>query len=297
MTTFFTYNNLTMIMVNFPPSIALVADFENWSEFEDQQIKILKNLATEKGLKTTLLVPVASDYNPGLWNQENIKLLAKQAEVDFVIFYVIHKMMGQTPASTIYENLANFLNLQEILIAKNFQTRCYEKFNTTFFSQHWGERCHVELDYAQHQTNPALLTVLQTNDFKKFHQLSGLHFCFSSRVVHGKQKGRTIGYPTINLLTPESLLISRGVYACEVSITGIEEKIIGAGFYWENELNQDLFEIFLLDFDQDVYGRKVDVEIKAKIREPETFDSLELLKAALTRDVEQTRKVFLQNEK
>jgi riboflavin kinase/FMN adenylyltransferase len=107
-------------------------------------------------------------------------------------------------------------------------------------------------------------------------------------VVRGDGRGRELGFPTANLDVPEGLLVPPdGVYAgwaldrrAAVSIgtnphfDGVERRV----------------EAHLLDFDDDLYGQRLVVEIWAPIREQRRFDSLEELVAAIGDDVAQTRR-------
>jgi riboflavin kinase/FMN adenylyltransferase len=106
-------------------------------------------------------------------------------------------------------------------------------------------------------------------------------------VVRGDGRGRELGFPTANLDLPEGLLVPPdGVYAgwardrrAAVSIgtnphfDGVERRV----------------EAHLLDFDDDIYGERLVVELWAPLREQRRFDSLEDLVAAISGDVEQTR--------
>nr|WP_237243765.1 deoxyribonuclease IV [Spiroplasma clarkii] len=229
-------------------------------------------------MQTTLLVPFDSYYNPGLWNQENIKILASKVQVDLVIFYAINPMFAKLEDNEIYQDLANSLNLKKIMVADNFQDRVCQRLNTLFCKSFWKESCQIVGDFQTKPTPILLIDLLAQAQFKEFKEHSGLDFCFSALVSHGKKLGRQLGFPTINLLTPQRLPLNDGVYACQVKITGVDSLLKGAGFYWKNELDQEVFEINLLDFDQEVYDRKVDVKVIAKIREPIKFTQLEDLK-------------------
>ena len=106
-------------------------------------------------------------------------------------------------------------------------------------------------------------------------------------VVRGDGRGRELGFPTANLDIPEALLVPPdGVYAgsardrhAAVSIgtnphfAGVERRV----------------EAYLLDFDGDLYGQRLVVEIWSAIREQRRFDSLEELVAAIGADVQRTR--------
>jgi riboflavin kinase / FMN adenylyltransferase len=107
-------------------------------------------------------------------------------------------------------------------------------------------------------------------------------------VVRGDGRGRELGFPTANLDVPEGLLVPPdGVYAgwshdrrAAVSIgtnphfDGVERRV----------------EAHLIEFDGDLYGERLVVELWSKIREQRRFDSLEELVAAIDDDVERTRK-------
>lgn len=109
-------------------------------------------------------------------------------------------------------------------------------------------------------------------------------------VVRGDGRGRELGFPTANLDVPSDLLVSPdGVYAgwahdrrAAISIgtnphfDGIERRV----------------EAFLLDFDGDLYGERLVVEIWSQIREQRRFDSLEELVAAIGGDVERTHRAI-----
>ncbi|AHI52894.1 riboflavin kinase [Spiroplasma culicicola] len=285
MTSIFTYNNLSMIMLHLQESVALICDFENWCEFENQQIEKLKLIAKENNLSTTLLVPIAGDTNPGLWNQNNIGTKAKEFKIDQVIFYVIHPMMKLLDEQSLYQNLHGFLNLKKILKPKHYTSRIAQAFNSQFFEKMWKEDFILGDNFLEKKTDPILIGMLYANQFEQFYKATGLKYQFSARVVEGKKLGRQLGYPTINLLTPDLIPVNKGVYACDVYIEHLDQHFLGAGCYWKNELDQDVFEIFLLDFDKEIYGWKVDVTIIEKIRDSIPVTSIQHLKELLAGDV------------
>ncbi len=109
-------------------------------------------------------------------------------------------------------------------------------------------------------------------------------------VLHGDQTGRTIGFPTINLQT--SIIeknmphLEKGVHAARVKIHNKEYS--GALYFGprvvKNESN-NVLEIFVLDFDQEVYGEKIKFEIVQFVRPIMNFDSLEELKTQIRNDI------------
>ncbi|MHC5560776.1 riboflavin kinase [Kocuria sp. U4B] len=111
-------------------------------------------------------------------------------------------------------------------------------------------------------------------------------------VEHGDARGRTIGFPTANLPLPGSG-IEDGVWAAQVRI-GAEEWAVAAvsvgrrRTFYTGE-GPRLLEAHLLDFDGDLYGRTMQVELTAKLRGQQGFSSVQELTEQLHRDVEATR--------
>jgi len=106
-------------------------------------------------------------------------------------------------------------------------------------------------------------------------------------VVHGDGRGRELGFPTANLYVPEVLLVPPdGVYAG----SALEHRAavsIGTNPHFDGVERR--VEAHLLEFDGDLYDRRLVVEIWSRIREQRRFDSLEELVIAIGDDVERTR--------
>ena len=117
------------------------------------------------------------------------------------------------------------------------------------------------------------------------------------RVIKGDQTGRTIGFPTINLL-PAILddrisTLEKGVHAAWVKI---DSKLYKGALYYgprvvKNETH-DVLEIHILDFDDVVYGDTVSFQIKEFVRPIMDFESLEELKDQITKDILTVRKLL-----
>ena len=123
----------------------------------------------------------------------------------------------------------------------------------------------------------------------------GYNYFFSGTVIHGKKLGRTIGFPTANLKIEESykLIPAIGVYAVKCFIGN--ERINGMLNIGTNPTveGQNLsIEVHLFDFDEDLYGQKIRVELIKHIRDEQKFASLDELKAQLHKDQLFARQLF-----
>jgi riboflavin kinase/FMN adenylyltransferase len=121
-------------------------------------------------------------------------------------------------------------------------------------------------------------------------ELLGAPFQLCGEVVHGDERGRGLGFPTANLIPDEALVCpGHGVYACladgrpaAVSIGVRPTFQTGRG---------ELIEAYILDFDGDLYGRKLRLDFLARLRGERRFQTPEALIEQMHNDVERTREI------
>ncbi len=114
---------------------------------------------------------------------------------------------------------------------------------------------------------------------------------YKSKVIEGKKVGRTIGFPTINLENPDLLEgKKRGVYTVLVKI---ENNTYYGMLYFGPRLvlneKKDILEIYILDFDKDIYGDTVSFQLIGFIRQPENFSGLSSLAKQLSLDCQKAQ--------
>lgn len=127
----------------------------------------------------------------------------------------------------------------------------------------------------------------------------GYPYMLTGTVVKGKQLGRTLGYPTANIYVPEryKLIPAIGIYVVEVKVNN--QKYYGMLSIGTNPTvggTEKTIEVFIFDFNQDIYKEEISVYFLTKIREEEHFESLELLVEALKKDEIYSRN-FIKNLK
>lgn len=112
---------------------------------------------------------------------------------------------------------------------------------------------------------------------------------FTGKVISGKQRGRELGFPTANVCVEE--YVDPGVWAGWVRIcigeyspiTQEGKKEYRSAIYVQPEGR--LLEAHILEFDGDLYGKRIEITLEKKIRDPQIFDSVELLKKQIAKDV------------
>ena len=103
--------------------------------------------------------------------------------------------------------------------------------------------------------------------------------------MHGRQLGRELGFPTANMEVADADTIESGVYESYVEIDGVEYKAMSnLGSNPSVGGGPRHLETHIFDFSGDLYGRRLRVELRRKIRDERKFDSLEELQRQIERD-------------
>lgn len=132
---------------------------------------------------------------------------------------------------------------------------------------------------------------LATGDFDAASRLLGRPYTISGRVVRGERLGRTLGYPTANLRFGRRTPPLSGIFAVRVHGLGPGPMPAVASFGTRPTVGgrELLLEAHLFDFDGDLYGRRIEVEFVARLRDEQTFADLPTLVAQMHRDAAQAR--------
>jgi riboflavin kinase / FMN adenylyltransferase len=128
---------------------------------------------------------------------------------------------------------------------------------------------------------------LQQGDIEVANELLGRPYPISGVVVKGKQLGRTLGFPTANLEVKENykLVPANGVYAVKVKLRGqLGDGILNIGIRPTIDGTHRTIEVHLFDFDQDIYGERLQILLHKFIRPEKKFESLDALVAQIKED-------------
>lgn len=135
---------------------------------------------------------------------------------------------------------------------------------------------------------------LARGDFGMVERLLGRPYRMCGRVAHGDKLGRTLGVPTANVHLHRLATPLHGVYVVEVAGLGPVAVAGVASIGNRPAVNGErtLLEVHLFDFDREIYGRYIEVGFLRKLRDERNFDSLDELKLAMQRDIDQARAWF-----
>jgi len=121
-------------------------------------------------------------------------------------------------------------------------------------------------------------------------------FCLKGKIVKGKQIGRSIGYPTANILIDNKwkLLPTDGSYAVWAEVDGQKYKaMMNIGFNPTFPPDKRTVEVHILDFNEDIYGKEMRVSVVQKLRNEKKFNSVGELKKTLEIDENKVRNILI----
>ncbi|HKK88150.1 MAG TPA: bifunctional riboflavin kinase/FAD synthetase [Saprospiraceae bacterium] len=139
-------------------------------------------------------------------------------------------------------------------------------------------------------------SALEKGDIPLVNRLLGYPYILSGKVVHGKQIGRDIGYPTANIQVedPYKLIPPEGVYAVRGELR--ERKWEGMMYIGRrptlNDNQERSIEVNIFDFDEDIYYEFLKIYLIDYVRSDKRFDSLDELKAQLSSDKQKSLEIL-----
>jgi len=229
-----------------------------------------------------------------LHTMEEKRTLLQKIGIENLIIHPFNKEFSQLTAEEfVKEILIDQLQIQKIIIGHDHR---FGRNRTADINDliSFGEKYGFEVEQISAQeideiavSSTKIRNALINGTISLANEYLGYNYFFSGTVVQGQQLGRTIGFPTANIHIKEDykLIPKNGVYIIksylnEVLIYGIMN--IG-NRPTVNGLNQTI-EVHFIDFDKDLYGQEVTIEVVEFIREEHKFDSLESLKNQIQKD-------------
>lgn len=141
--------------------------------------------------------------------------------------------------------------------------------------------------------------LIADGEIKFANKLLGHNYTLRGTVVEGAKRGRTIGFPTANIgnVFEDKLIPKKGVYAVKINIGGISYGgVMNIGCRPTfNDTEELMLEVFIFDFDENIYNINVELEFLEYLREEKKFDSKEALVEQLKKDAEIANEIIYNN--
>ncbi len=241
---------------------------------------------------------------------EKVALLESLGVEQLVLLPFDANLAKLTAAEFIQKILIDSLQVELISVGFDFHFGKQRQGNVTDLQNVWGDRLRIiaeqtmtlgDVDQPPVRISSSnIRTALAQGEIDLANSLLGRRYNLVGKVVQGKQLGRTIGFPTANLDLPAQKCLPRdGVYAVQVhidyrqsSFVSIVQGVMNIGLRPTVNGEQRSVEVHLFDWQGDLYGQYLDVNLVKFIRPEKKFDSLDALKNQIQVDC-QTAKIAL----
>lgn len=222
--------------------------------------------------------------------------------VDIVVTLDFTRELAETPAPVFMQQLASHLGAFNLLAGSNFvlgRNRDGDIPALTCLGASLGFKVTVVEPITQNEiivSSSAVRQALQDHDVALAAGLLGRPYSISGTVVEGDRRGRELGFPTANLVTWEQhLLPSPGVYVTRAHLgSRVLPSVTNTGTRptFSNASPAPHAEVYILDFDEDLYGQTLQIDFLDFIRPEQHFSSRQDLIRRINLDVSRTREVF-----
>ena len=241
-----------------------------------------------------------NEYKVLSTNEEKMHIFSAQG-VDYLIECPFTQEFRQMSPREFLEMLTDKINVRKIVAGTDFcfgykRSGTYEHLKK-YASEFGYEAIIVNKKQFRGEdiSSTRIRKCIAAGNMEEANELLGYTYFMSGEVLHGNEIGRTIGFPTANLIPPEEkLLPPNGVYAVEVKIedqiyTGISNIGCKPTISGDNPIG---VETFVFDFSGDLYGKNIHVYFYQFIRREQKFDSLDSLKRQMEKDIVVSRQFF-----
>jgi riboflavin kinase/FMN adenylyltransferase len=242
---------------------------------------------------------VAPESAPKLLTTLEIKadLIAALGVRELVVIPFDGTFAAQSPEAFIEHELIERLGAQRVSVGEDFRFGHRARGDAALLAAQTAFRTRVtqmvELDGSV-VSSTHIRGLIAAGEVEAAARFLGAPFQMRGTVVHGDKRGRTLGYPTANLVPDPRLVVpDHGVYACRARIGGEEHvAAVNVGVRPTFQTGRGLLvEAFLLDFAGDLYGQTLQLDFLARLRGEQRFESVEALIDQMDRDVVRTRQV------
>lgn len=286
------------------PTILTIGTFDGVHLGHQKILSRLQVLKQELGLKTVVLTfdphprkvlfPEQKDLKLLTLVDEKLELLRKH-NVDVAVIYPFTKFFSQLSANAYVEEiLIKKLKVQYLVIGYDHKFG-KDRDGDIFTLFQLSHKHHFEVEEIPARdidsisiSSSRIRKALEEGDVELTSKFLGHSYFIKALVTEGKQLGRTIGYPTANLLIEDTdkLIPKNGVYFVKVKVGDeTHHGMMSIGFNPTTDTdNKVKLEVHIFDFNASIYGQMIRVSFLKRLRDEEKFDSIDTLVQQIKQD-------------
>ena len=278
------------------PCLLVLGCFDAIHIGHDKLLKEAKLQAKINGLDLGVMMFTEGKGDKQIYSFEERVSLLEQYNVKFVLKIDFTEEFKKTKPLDFLAAIENKLNVKAYMSGKDFRfgekasgkSSTLKKYAEDEENGVWYTAVKDVLYGENKVSTTRIKELVENGEVNEVSLMLGRHFSVTGEVVQGEGRGKSLGYPTLNINYPEyKVELKHGVYGVKCTVDDTE--YLGVANYgnkptFDNEKIQ--LEVYLQGFSGDLYGQNVTVEFVKYLREIQKFDTDEELKAQLLKDVE-----------
>lgn len=295
-------------LIEFDSCCVALGNFDGVHKGHKAVISRFIEIANELG---TASVVYAFKIHPKVYFNKNLsvittnsvkeKIISETLNPDYLLFQKIDdEFLGLTPEQFVQEILINTLNAKCVVAGENYTFGKDGAGDTKYLTEICKEKgVKVEIvpllkEDGRVLSSSTVRDFLLKGDILSANNVLGYDFFIEGEIIHGNHIGRTLGFPTINILPSDiQILPSFGVYATVTVLNSKEYKsITNVGIKPTVSSEKPIIETYIFDAEGDFYGEKAAISFKKKLRQEKKFSGLDELKKQIEIDIDEAKKAF-----
>lgn len=289
-------------------SVIALGNFDGFHQGHQQLLSLLRQQAKSLNAPTAVMTfePLPFEFlhpqnrQPRLMRLHEKWRYLQQQQIDYCVCLKFNAILAQMqPTDFVKQILLTQLGMCSIIVGDDFRFGA-KRAGDVKLLQHLGEQYGFNciqaptlLYQGERISSTRIRRVLQSDQMELASTLLGHPYFLCGKVVHGEARGRQWGIPTANIHLSDKPVAVSGIYA--VQVRGLADNPLPAvasvgirPMFSQNR--RVILEVHLLDFNQDLYGKQLQVEFLHKLRDEEVFSNPEELIQQIKTDIENTRK-------
>lgn len=294
-------------------TVVTIGNFDGVHKGHQVLIEKTATYAKARGIKSAVFTFLNHPINyfvpekvKNIFDEKEKERLIEGFGIDYLIDIPFDKAMTQISAEQfIVKILKDKIHAKKIVVGHDF-TFARNKEGTVDVLREMGHEYGIEVEIVQpikingiRVSSTFIRELISEGRIDEIPQYLGTPYVIEGEIIHGKANGRKMGYPTANISLKDQIIKPKnGIYASRVIIDG--KKYFGATNVGMNPTVNGKYlsiETNILDFDEDIYGKRVRIEFLEKIRDEKKFESLDELRKQLDLDTGFVRQKYLSNNK
>lgn len=291
------------------PSVVSIGNYDGVHLGHQHVIKTLLQKSAELDAPSTVITfePLAKEFfNPqqvtrlGSVEQRASQLFEIGVDQVLCIDFTA-EFAAYSPIGFVQDVLINGLGVKYLCVGDDFRFGKDRAGDFEFLKQVGAEHNFTVTAHDTYQLDNQRVSsgrvrqALQAGDFDLTRALLGRDYSIQGIISKGQQLGRTLNYPTANIVLGDCLWPINGVFAVTAKLENGEliKGVANIGKRPTVDGKENRLEVHLFDFDADIYGQPLEVMFHHKIRDEQKFDSIEQLRAQIEQDAASARQFLL----